>query len=114
MEKLETARILADNLRSIYGKFRGIDNILGVDIGEGFSELDNLLYLLTELLYVPPWECDREIVWNYVFKDSEDSWEDVLRKVELAREKFNPDDYEKFCEEYERFYGSHPEGGAYE
>lgn len=108
MRKEDAARELIESLRSIHYKSDELENLTGFALNEFLTELSDLLDLAVSILDVPPWESDKEIVWNYVWNKADYTYEEMLEKIDEARREFNPDAYEEYCKDYERAYGSRP------
>lgn len=109
MNKQEAIRRIAEGLRESYVKMRAVEDLTGFSLFEYLDSLTKIDSVLIELLEVPPWECDREIVDDYLYGRIE--YEEMLTKVEEAKARFNPDDYEEFVVDYNKAYGRHPLGG---
>lgn len=108
MEKDEIARRLSELLRKIDKKGSELESVTGFYLYEFLTELEELLDLLTDILEVPPWDLDKEIVHNYVWNRADYNYDEMLEKVAEARRNFDPDAYEEFCDEHERCYGRRP------
>ena len=106
MSKDLVARSLAESLRGLCEKMDRMHELTGWEMFEYFTETDELTWLLCELLDVPPWERDKEIVYDYL--DGRIDYDKMLLNIKEAQDKFNPDAYEEFCVKYEREYGSRP------
>ena len=106
MTKNETAREIIESLRSIYAKSEVVDGVIGVNLYEAFGfEFDDLLRIAIDLLGVPPWDKDEDIVWDYVSRRADYSYEEMLEKIAQARAEFDPQKYDAFCELQRETYG---------
>lgn len=106
MTKNETAREIIESLRSIYAKSEVVDGAIGVNLYEAFGfEFDDLLRIAIDLLGVPPWDKDEDIVWNYVTRRADYSYDEMLDMITQARAEFVPQEYDAFCELQRETYG---------
>jgi len=101
MTKDEAVRNIAEALRGIYIKLDKLYDLTGLEVYEYLYELDQIVRTIIDLLDVPPWEKDREIVYQYL--QGEFDYDEMLAKIKHAQETFNPDDYAKYLEEYEKY-----------
>ena len=63
MDKDEIARRLAELLKRVDKKGNDLERVTGFYLYEFLTELEELQDLLADILEVPPWEKDKEIVY---------------------------------------------------
>lgn len=108
MEKVEIARRLTKELRDAHVKIKSFYDVSGFEIYEFLTELDSIHDIVADLLDVPPWECDREIVYNYIFGRVDYDFDEMLLLIDKARQEFNAEAWEEYCAMHENEYGVRP------
>ena len=106
MNKDLVAKSLAESLRGLHEKMDRIYELTGWEMFEYFTETDDLASLLYDLLEVPPWDSDKDLLFEYL--DGEIDYDKLLLNIKEAQDNFNPDAYEEFCMKHEQAYGSRP------
>lgn len=109
MTKNDVAREIIESLRSIYSKSEKVEDAIGIRLCEGFSyELDALLRTAIDILEVPPWDKDIDIVAHYAYGFVDYTYDEMIEKVEQAKKNFDEEKYFDFCDEYKETYGNYP------
>ena len=108
MENIELARELIEELRSIHTKIEKLSNLTGFHIYEFLTELESIQDIVIDLLDVPPWDSDKELVYNYIWGEADYSFDEMVVLINKARDEFDVDAWEDFCDMHEREYGSRP------
>ena len=108
MEKVELARRLTKELRGAHDKIERFDELTGFYVYEFLTELESIQGIVLDLLDVPPWDSDKEIVYNYIWGQADYDFDEMLLLINKAREEFDEDAWEEFCDMHEREYGTRP------
>lgn len=101
MEKVEIARRLIEELRDMHTKIDSFSNVSGFYIYEFLTELESIQDIVIDLLDVPPWDVDREIVYDYIWGRADYDFDEMLVLIEKARDEFNVKAWEDFCDTHE-------------
>ena len=102
MKKEYATKLIAESLRGIYEKLDALHELTGFEVYEYFSDLDGLLFVLAELLDIPPWDSDRSLVYDFLRGEFE--YDDLLAKVKEARVSFDPEEYDRFLDAQKRLF----------
>jgi len=110
MDKLEMARYLADRIRGIYKKNHQLSEITGFELVEFIDEVEELENFVVNLLEPTPWEGCRMMIHEYMWNQSDMSFDEIVKQIELDWSAFDLNDFLEFVEDYENMYGVYPYG----
>jgi len=108
VENVEIARRLAENLKEMHVKIDKFEEVSGFSIYEFLIELELIQDIVIDLLEVPPWDSDREIVYDYIWGKADYSFDEMLSLIDKARAEFDVEAWEKFSDMHENEYGTRP------
>lgn len=110
MDKIELARYLSGIVRGIYKKHYELKDITGFYLVDFIDEVEDLEDFIVDLLEPTPWEGCRMIIHEYMWGRSDDTFDEVVEKVNESKLSFDEEEFLKFVEDYEHLYGKYPYG----
>lgn len=91
MDKAKLTKQIAEITRSLCGKVDAMNDLMGTELYEYFTEIESLEYLISDLLEAPPGDYSWEIVSDYMHGRIE--YDEMLSQMKDAIKSFNWEAY---------------------